>query len=146
MLDRFLHNMFRISTTKINYGKVLIIFIHHQVVGYSWIQLPFIHYEYDVLLLGVTACGKTLPLFIEAVIIKKNVLSSDLNVDIYFARESGCEVLWWARLSVCICVRLCVCVCLSVCLSVGKHTSGATRAIFTKFSPAALLAEQSSGI
>ena len=29
------------------------------------------------------------------------------SVNIYFARWSGCEVLWW--------VRLCVCVCLSVC-------------------------------
>ena len=37
----------------------------------------------------------------------------------YFARGSGCEVLWWA--------------CLCVCLSVYEDISGITRAIFTKF-------------
>ena len=38
--------------------------------------------------------------------------------DLYFSR---CEVLWWAR------------VCLSVCLSVREHISRATRAIFANF-------------
>ena len=37
----------------------------------------------------------------------------------YFARGSGCKVLWW--------------VCLSVCLSVREDISGTTRAIFTRF-------------
>ena len=37
----------------------------------------------------------------------------------YFARRSGCKVLWW--------------VCLCVCLSVHEDISGTTRATFTKF-------------
>jgi len=41
-------------------------------------------------------------------------------VDIYFARGSGGEVLWWARLS--------------VCLSVHQDISGITRAISTSCS------------
>ena len=41
----------------------------------------------------------------------------------YFARGSGCEVLWLVRLSVCLCV----------CLSVRQNISGTTRAIFSKF-------------
>jgi len=45
----------------------------------------------------------------------------------YFARESGGEVLWWARLSVCLSV------CASVCQSVCEHIYGATSAIFAKF-------------
>ena len=43
----------------------------------------------------------------------------------YFARGSGCEVLWW------MCVWVCVCV--SVCLSVCEDISGTTNTIFTKF-------------
>jgi len=43
----------------------------------------------------------------------------------YFARGSGCEVLWW--------VHVCLSVCLSVSLSVLEDISGTTRAIFTKF-------------
>jgi len=51
----------------------------------------------------------------------------------YFARGSGCEVLWWVCLSV-----VCLCVCVSVCLSVCRgDISGTTRAIFTKFLRAA---------
>ena len=41
----------------------------------------------------------------------------------YFARESGCEVLWW----------ICLSVCLSLCLYVCKDISGTTHTIFTKF-------------
>jgi len=41
----------------------------------------------------------------------------------YLARGSGCEVLWWAHL----------CVCVSVCLSVHEDISGITCTIFAKF-------------
>ena len=47
-----------------------------------------------------------------------------LNCSSYFARGSGCKVLWWAR--------VCVSVCLSVCLSVREDISETTCAIFTK--------------
>ena len=43
----------------------------------------------------------------------------ELSSYCYFARGSGCQVLWW--------------VCLSVCLSVREVISGTTRTIFTKF-------------
>ena len=53
----------------------------------------------------------------------------------YFACGSGCELLWWLRLCVCVCVCVCVraCLCVSVCLSVHEDISGTTRAIFTIF-------------
>jgi len=51
----------------------------------------------------------------------------------YFARESGGEVLWWARLS--------------VCLSVREHIYVVKRAIFTNFfvHAATAVARSSSG-
>jgi len=47
------------------------------------------------------------------------------SLHLYFARDSGGEVLWWAwaRLPVCLCI----------CRSLRKHISTATPAIFTKF-------------
>jgi len=47
------------------------------------------------------------------------VSCSNLRYYTYFACMSGCEVLWW--------------VCLSVCLSVREDISATTRAIFAKF-------------
>jgi len=51
------------------------------------------------------------------VVLEKRQLN--VSVTYYFARGSGCEVLWW--------------VCLSVRLSVREDISRTTRAIFTKF-------------
>ena len=45
--------------------------------------------------------------------IKAQTRWKSMVVHFYVARRSGGEVLWWARLCVCVCV----CVCLSVCLS-----------------------------
>jgi len=47
----------------------------------------------------------------------------------YVARGSGCEVLWWVRVCVCLCV--CVSVCLSVCPR--GYTSNHTRDLYQLF-------------
>ena len=52
----------------------------------------------------------------------RNILFVAASSDYYFARGSGCEIVWWITY-----------VCLYVCLSVREDISGTTRTIFANF-------------
>jgi len=72
---------------------------------------------------------------------QQGIITQFLN-HIYFAGGNGGEVLWWARLCVCVCVCVCMFVCLSANISPEPHAQSLPIFVDVAYGRASVLLRQ----